>query len=574
MHKFIFVVSAPFFLVPLLKLILVFSRRVLFLFSSQDFITETVTHQQKNTFFSRTNRFFQKLLYEFEYYVNFFRFYFLGSFLIIYSLYQAYPLIQGQSLLNFSWPFWGMLVLIALSFWSQSQKYLADLRLAEFLREHPRIHPDDFFYLYKRELAFGLPRLFLNKSFRDILPQNADFRCKSRAQIKSNILLFCLIDTMYFTYMVMIALRKLGPDYAREVADPIANMWGKRMLSWARNSLVVEGLEKFQGKAGKFLLIFNHKSSLDFVFTFFALSEVVVGERHLRPRFIVAKDHFKDNPLIYRVLGIGRAIEVLNMVFIERKNRKKSFENLKQAAKFMVDKDIDIAIYPQGTRATGNFDRAGKRRDAGYYTTVSPKSLNKTRPHLKKGTAYLIFDTLQELHERDSSENLNLVFIGVDGTANTLPRGSLKVQTENQIRYVIGDILTLSPQVLNEILNEDQNGNEFEQARSHFVDQMHELIDQKLKEAMNLHVILKKRFLTDIKGALGYENDKIAMIAQALDEAAQYGDEVFQIIDRIYSLPTQEWNGYLSQLCQILQGKPERDRFHTVLSDVSQKLVA
>lgn len=511
---------------------------------------------------------------EYEYVINPPRFFLIGIPLTLVSGYAATAYFTRGA-----WPFSARTVALIVGFAALNAVALdlrrsAELRLAEYLRERPRIHPRDFFRLFKRDLAFGVRDIFDYPS-RDLLPDEADFRAKGRPEHSRLRLVAGVLDTYYVTSIIIVCTRKLGPVFGREVAECVTTLWGKRMLQLARNRLCVEGLERLNGKRGRFLLISNHKSTLDFVFCFFALSEVIVGHRRLKPRFIVAKDHFKDNFLIHRILGIGIAIEVLGMVFIERKNREKSFENLRQAARDIVQNDVDIAIFPQGTRAMGNFDRAGKRRDAGYYTTVPSRDPSKPLAHLKKGTAHLILDTLVEMRATCPDEHLHLVFIGIQGTASTLPRGSLTVQTENTVTFNVGDVVALPAKLADELIHLSHVDEAAAQShRNQFVERMNALIDDKLTEAMGLHDALKKRFLTDLKGAFRYEPDKIEAISRALDAAAKHSPGVYQIIDRIYSLPPSDWNGYLSQLCQLLQGRIDVERFQPILQDVSEKLVA
>lgn len=509
----------------------------------------------------------------FEFYVNPWRFYVVGG-----PLFAATAFLWGKCLAMRAWPTDPKTALVltafaSLAFWERLSRHRSDLRLGEYLREHPRIHPEDFFFLLKRDLAFGVSDLF-SRLPGEITTANADFRRQERAKQSSWLLVTCALDTHYITALVTTAAKRLGLHFGAEVGDPAAILWGKRILQRCRMQLVVRGLEKFAGKRGTFLIVSNHKSSMDFVATFFALSETATGERSLKPRFVVAADHFRDNPLLYRILGVGLAIEVLGMVFLDRKNRENSFDNLRKAARDAVTRGIDIAIYPQGTRAVGNFDRAGKRRDAGYYTTVSGTEPAAPLAHLKKGTAHLILDTLKELRDSGKDDDLNLVFLGIQGTANTLPRGSLKIQTETAAIFSVGDVVTLPITLADEVFPPGADDSEAsDAARQLFTRRMNELIDAKLAEAMDLHAALKKRFLTDIKGSLRFEQDKIDAITRALDALGRDAD-VYRIIDRIYSLPITEWNGYLSQLCQLLQGRAEPERFLPILQDVSKKLAA
>ena len=73
--------------------------------------------------------------------------------------------------------------------------------------------------------------------------------------------------------------------------------------------------------------------------------------------------------------GKGCAISQASASLLSEEIKGKSIEDLKKAARFLVEKNIDLAIYPQGTRAEGNVDRTFKRRDAGYYTTFTKKDL-------------------------------------------------------------------------------------------------------------------------------------------------------------------------------------------------------
>lgn len=574
MQRFFLIFIGVLYLIPAQRLVLSQLRKLFSLFVKKDFKPVGVV-PDAGVVVSPLRKIALAIISaicEIEYVLTPFRFYLVG---VPVTFVVSFLLITYGVTGSVSVPVPMVLSLVACSLinaFAQSHKIATNLRLVEFLRQHPRIHPQDFFTLYKRELAFGVPDLFHHTLVREIGPEDADFRAKGRPKQTSSVLFASALDTGYLNYLILTALRHVGPGYAREITDPVGCLWGKRMLERTKNQITVTGLEKLAGLNGRFLLVFNHKSSLDFVLTFFAFSDVQLGSRGVRPRFIVAKDHFKDNPILYRMLGIGMVCEAMDMVFIERKDRYKSFENLRQAACFMVDKDIDIAIYPQGTRAIGNFDRTGKRRDAGYYTTVSIKDPAKPLSHIKKGTAYLVLDTLKEMRARGMDENLHLVFVGIQGTANTLPRGSFRVQTENNVQFSVGDVVALPPHLADDILLPEEDDST--DKKLEFVDRMNSLIDAKLEDAMGLHVALKKRFLTELKGAFRFDEEKIENIASMLDlDQQKTSGTVYQIIDRVYSLPPEEWNGYLSQLCQLMQGRAEPERFLPILEDVSGKLV-
>lgn len=474
---------------------------------------------------------------------------------------QGLPVEEGPVL---AW----LLALNGIHFLHAQHQRRTQVRFIELLRAHPRIHPEDFFSQYKRHMAWD-GELPVAGELPDLTLADADFRKKQRPELKLLPALKGFFDTITIAGFILRAFRDVGEDYAREISDLVGVLLGKRILQYAEASLVVSGQEKLSGKSGHFVLIGNHKSSLDFVFVFFVLSETLVAGPPIKPRFIVAKDHFRDNPWIYHVMGIGRAVEIMDMIFIERKDRGKSFANLKEAARTVVTHDVDVAIYPQGTRASGNFDRAGKRRDAGYYTTVSRRDPNAPLSHLKKGAGYLVFDILDELSREGRDEEVHLVFMGVSGAATTLPKGSLTIQTENTIEYHIGDVISLSPALLKEIAPDSISAEEKSRARVDFARRLNLLIDEKLKQAIHLQEGLRKRYVADLKGHFQFDEEKIQVIAVGLDRISEQADVAYRILDRVYSLEVTKWNGYLSQLSQLLMGKLEEDRFEALLTDVT-----
>jgi hypothetical protein len=261
------------------------------------------------------------------------------------------------------------------------------------------------------------------------------------------------------------------------------------------------------------------------------------------------------------------------MIFIARKDRTQSFANLKAAARAMIDHDVDIAIYPQGTRADGVLDRSGKRRDAGYYTTFSAKDKTSPLSHLKKGTGYLVFDILETLQREKIDDDLHLVFIGIKGAATTLPKGSLRVQSENEIHFSIGDVVTLNPQMISAVTQGDLDEEDYRQKRMEFAGEVNQLVNDRLVDILNLRDVLMQRYLTDLKGQFRYDEDKIQMIAKALVRASVGTDIVFQILDRLYALPVNLWNGYLSQLGQLLLEGVSQKRLEALLNEVSDVLL-
>ena len=235
--------------------------------------------------------------------------------------------------------------------------------------------PEAFFHGFFQLLGpipYPLPDA---QAAEELDPREVDFTTGERPSASKLRTLRGLLDTAHLAHICLRNQKYLGPESAREIFDAMASMWGKRILELFQASFRVQGGEKMEGLGGKILLVCNHKSHTDFALSFFALSRIrLASGRCVRPRFVTAKDHFVDNVLVYELLGVGRLIETVDMVFIERKNAHKGQDSLSQAAEFLVTKPIEIAIFPQGTRALPYLNGHHKPSPAGYYSTVPPKA--------------------------------------------------------------------------------------------------------------------------------------------------------------------------------------------------------
>lgn len=499
---------------------------------------------------------------------------FLGGLgLLIWIGLVVIPQVPTIPLGNLLLQIWFPLSLLGLIYFAHVQEVLSSLKVAEFLHQNPRMHPQAFFSFFRRSkgpFLIDLPDPSIQPT---IDPQEISFKKNARPEQTYKPFFSLVWDTAHLAHLSLKSLRYVGPEYAREIFDIMACMWGKRFLELCQAHFTIQGMEKIQSLPGRHLLIFNHKSQLDFILTFFSLSQIRWQRgREVRPRFITAKDHFKDNILIYDILGVGRLIETVGMVFLERKKKVKGIQNLQEAAESLANKEIDIAIYPQGTRAEGNVDRSQKRRDAGYYTTVPRKDIQDDWGHLRKGTAFLALDGVKLMKD---NEPLNLIFIGIKGTATLLSKGSLKAQTETDIEYVVGEPLTLYPEQVKDLTKPasvDQLQPQ-EQKYLDFIEELNHEIDRRLVTALDIHENLRQRFFVDLQGQFRFPADKIESILQCLDEFSKTSPIAYQILDRIYAASVQHWNSYLSELSQLLQNQRPLERFKVLRDEVTEVML-
>lgn len=511
----------------------------------------------------------------FEYYARAPRNYGVGTFLVFYLIYK-FVLALG-----FADPFggaldWIHLGALALVFMTIHHEVIASLKMAEFLRTAPTMDPATFFHSYYRlvgPFSHTLPS-------RNDCPQvsSRHFSCRQNVRPRQKKLVWIRIlwDTAHLAHISLRALKFIGPAYARQIFDVMAAMWGKRLIQDLHADLHVVGGENVEGLAGKNIIVMNHKSQLDFGLCFFALSHLrLAGGRKLRPRFIVAKDHFVDNPLVYDWIGIGKLIESVHMVFIDRTKTTQGFQSLSQAAQFLLEQEIDIAIYPQGTRAEGNTDRTCKRRDAGYYTTISPRDMDGDLSHLKKGAAYLAVDVLLELLQQKSDQPLNLIFVGISGTAVALAKQSSQVQLETDFHFNIGRPLTLTAEMVRGLAKPQQASalNPAEEGYLKLVNHIHAQIDSHLAACIDIQQNLQHRFLVDLQGHFRFSNERIEQVGRYINTLSQKSSIVYQILDRIYACKPAIWNPHLSELAQLLMEECPVARLQTLRLQVSVKML-
>ncbi len=433
-----------------------------------------------------------------------------------------------------------------LSIWTYRRHVAAGLQLTEFMRVNPLVHPKEFFEHYYRRLGpSNIP--VPTHATETVDPTNISYHTGRPAQQSYFLLAKGFYDTAIFARSAFKAQETIGREYGREVFDVMASLWGSRMLQLFRAKLVVEGVEKFHNLSGKIILVFNHKSHLDFVFNFFALKSThLANGRGIRPRYLAAKDHFVDAKFVYSGLGIGKLIEANDMVFVDRKGLGKNA--VLDACRKLAEKEIEIAMYPQGTRAVDNVGPHGERMDAGYYTTGSAKSLKQDLGHLKKGCAFLAIDTAMALEGKDVP--VHLVFIGIDGTANLVPKRSVKVQTEQTVKFTIGDTYTLDPKDVVGLEKPAEEGpqNEAQRKYADLVGHLQVEINNGLLKALGLHEKLKTRFLNEIRERNLIPKDQMLIINHRLSTAERDGNALpFIILDRIYALPYEEQSVLLKE---------------------------
>ncbi|MBI4196634.1 MAG: 1-acyl-sn-glycerol-3-phosphate acyltransferase [Deltaproteobacteria bacterium] len=475
-----------------------------------------------------------------EYATGHFRDYTIGLYMMGTAVYEATlmvswdPSIRGDLFLSLFYH----TVFALLSLWTYRRHVAIGLQMTEFMRINPHVHPQEFFDHYYERLGPGAIPI-PTRAERTVDPTNVSYLTGRPQRQTYWTWIHGAYDTALFARSAFRALEVLGKEYGREVFDVMASLWGSRMLQLFHAKMTVTGSEKLKSLSGKIILVFNHKTYLDFVFNFFALSSAQLADgRSLRPRYMAAKDHLVDNALVYNGFGIGKLVESVDMVFVDRQGKGQLA--VSDASEKIVGKEIDLALYPQGTRALPNYGSLGERLDAGYYTTGGLNSLKKELGHLKKGCAYLAADAAIAL--RDKGVPLHLVFIGINGDATILPKGSFKIQTEGVVECHVGEILTLTSDDVREV---EKSGQKYLELTG----RIHREINRGLVKATGINETLKRRFLEDSRKDSIASKEQQLKLQGLLKQADQEENFLpFIILDRIFTLPFVERAPFLKEL--------------------------
>ncbi len=466
-------------------------------------------------------------------------------------------------------------VVTFLSVISYQRFIFASLKIAEFLRSNPCMSPEAFFEWFYQLLGPIPYKLPDPHSQAVVDPTGVDFG-EGTLTMQSHRLVFKgLLDTAHLAHICLRNLKYLGPESAREIFDCMASMWGKRTLQLFHASFRVEGVEILEQLEGRIVLSFNHKSHMDFVMIFFALSGIrLPSGRGIRPRFITAKDHFVDNFVVYELLGIGRLIETVDMVFIERRKSGKGLDTLSQAARFVAEKPIDIAIFPQGTRAVPHRDRSGERMDAGYFTTFSPRGAHDDTGHIKKGLAFLAVDAARTLRGKGEETPLHIVNIGIEGTASMVGKGASSAQTRVPVVVRVGEVIHVAAEDVKG-LEKPRNtaGTPGEARYMELVEQIYHRTDRALIEVSRIREKLGARFLSDLRGDLQLAPERIERVRMALEAPEGVPEDVYKALDRLYACPVKNWDPCLLELARLLEAGGPAEGFKAFRGKVTQTLL-
>lgn len=439
----------------------------------------------------------------------------------------------------------GALALAFTGFAMRAWRRQAQLRLLSFVRAFPTIHPQEFFdhlLCCSGAMRHALPL----HPFSLIDPAALDFRTgpPTRRGVGVGALVAGAWSTMWLARLILLIHRRGDRESLRSVASSLSVVWGSRTAQLASAAVTVGGREHLAARSAPQMYLFTHMSFLDFAFVPLALAARSPDGNHL-PAFLLAKDHFRDNILYYRILGIGRTAEILGMIFVERREgdpAERARLVSRAAALQLARGDAVLALFPQGTRAAAYVGAKGERQDSAYYTVGSRERIKADGRHLKKGAAHIALDAAREIGVAGERGSIHLIPIAFSGTGIACPKGSMRILPNVHIRLRVGDPIVVDA----------GSGND-----AGAVDRLHARIDNALKASGRVHAELERRFFEDMRGLI--DPLKIEEVAIAMKPWRGEDYLVHSILDAIYACPPRAWRSLIGELVHQLLHFATRD---------------
>ncbi len=455
---------------------------------------------------------------------------------------------------------WGLLAIFSLGFiglsylnWKWKQQGRSEL--IDFTQTYPDIHPQEFFdHLL---CMAGIARTVLpDRPFQQVNLEHLDFKKPGKKRISWGRKLKGIWSTIWLKNLCLLALKKKGKQYLKQVTPSLAAVWASRLSQIVFAEVVLEQTIYLQKLRGLNIYLFNHLSFLDFAF-----APLLLQGKSL-PKFLMAKDHFLDNPIYHRILGLGQVAMALDMIFVERKGQKETAQSsISKGVQQLAEDSTDLAIFPQGTRAYGRVGKHKERLDGGFYAVGSLKRLKQDGGHLKKGAAYLAIEAAKNIVQKKEKDRINLIPVAIKGTGQIAPRGTWTLKANMVVNLKVGEPLTRTlADVL--VFADEQN-------LENYVESLHQKINIAMRENLQVHVNLERRFFEDMRKILPpFEAEEVAL-AMKTWRGKDY--LVHAIIDCIYTCPPKLWWELLGRLIYLIRNDAPREDLLKFKSEVAAR---
>ena len=220
-------------------------------------------------------------------------------------------------------------------------------------------------------------------SVLNILQLIAVFICTFIAAITASV---CLLFSKKFAFLVS------------------KNIWAKTLCKIVGITIEKSNAHLLKKTTQPVIFCSNHQSNFDIVALFVTID---------RPIYFIAKKELNKIPFL------GWYMKLSGMIFIDRSNREKAMQSMREAGK-SIKKGRNIITFPEGTRSKngkiGNFKKGSfiiaKESEIPIIPTAIINS-NNINPNnsflLRKGTIQVVFgQVINNVNEFDSPEKLSI----------------------------------------------------------------------------------------------------------------------------------------------------------------------
>lgn len=164
--------------------------------------------------------------------------------------------------------------------------------------------------------------------------------------------------------------KRLSVTERDQLIHAIPNKWSKTIMKLTGSEVKVEGIENLP--EGAVVMISNHEGDFD-IPTLLASIE--------KPFGFISKVEVKKVPIL------STWMEIMNCVFIDRSDRRKSVQSIREAVQLLKE-GHSIAIFPEGTRSKGgpigDFKSGGFRLAKDAKVPIVPISISGTSDVFEK----------------------------------------------------------------------------------------------------------------------------------------------------------------------------------------------
>ena len=221
-------------------------------------------------------------------------------------------------------------------------------------------------------------------------------------------MLFPLYITFFVILLLVIIFASFLPN-GKILGTKLYNIFGLSGLIAAGIDLKVTGAEKIDASQS-YVVISNHPSTLD-IFTHITALPVSI-------RFLTKTE-------LFRIPILSRALKVLGLPRIDRKNAQMNLPKINESIQRVIDNKNSIMIFPEGTRSNQKellpFKKGAAHVAKQFNLPIIPVVTHNSHNLMIKGSVWFksgqihvqILDPITNIEDYDIDELTNLIYLKV-----------------------------------------------------------------------------------------------------------------------------------------------------------------